>query len=234
MIYCRRESDESYIKGTAHDNGFYSTADSNVISEDITLDLSSGSFDGSSLSDTGTFTFEGIESVFCGSGDDTLTGDDNDNYLNGTAGGDTLTGAGGNDVLFNAVGNDTVNGGSGDDLIYIYNSTGANTITGGDGADTFTFEHWTTPPVHVIKDFKLDEDKIYLNGYPKTGESVRNITNSGANLLAGTTTFAVIHKDGSASTTHAAAIVAKADDVIKFVTDPQISWETRTYTFTDD
>ncbi len=213
--------------------GLYSHDDDSSPSSGITFDLSTGTFDGSSFSNrTGTFAFEGIEDVFGGKGGDTITGDDKDNYLFGYKGDDTLKGGAGDDVLYGERGNDIKDGGAGDDMLYAYNDT--DTLTGGAGADTFVLEHWNTPGKHVIKDFNLDEDIIYLNGYPKTGESVRNITNSGANLLAGTTTFAVIHKDGSASPAHAGAIVAKKDEVIKFKNNPKIDRKTRTYTFTDD
>ncbi len=233
MIYCEEEDPNGFIVGSPADShvmGFYwSTNISLTISDPVILDLSSGSFDGTSLSDdTGTFTFEGIEDVYCGTGADTITGNDRDNYLNGYRGNDTIKGMGGNDILYGGGGNDIKDGGAGDDLLYAYNDT--DTLTGGDGADTFVLEHYQTPGVHVIKDFNLDEDIIYLNGYPKNG---RAITNSGANLLAGTTTFAVIHKDGSTSETHAAAIAAKTE-TIKFVNHPRMNPKTRTYTFKDD
>ena len=208
--------------------GFYNVFDS-VPSGNITFDLSSGTFKGSSFSTrTGTFAFEGIEDVFGGKGGDTITGDDKDNYLFGNGGADTLNGKAGDDVLYGARGNDTKDGGAGDDMLYAYNDT--DTLTGGAGADTFVLEHWSSPGKHVIKDFNLDEDIIYLNGYPKAG---RTIVATGANLKAGTTTFAVIHKDGAASSTHAAAIAAKTS-AVKFVNNPKLDEKTRTYTFTDD
>ncbi len=155
-----------------------------------------------------------------------------DNFLRGEPGADTLTGGGGDDVLYGGSGADIKDGGAGDDMLYSFQRDAADTLTGGAGADTFVLEHWTTPSVHIIKDFNLDEDIIYLNGYPK-GDSGRRITNSGANLLAGTTTFAVIEKSGSSSATHAKAIADKAS-AIKFVNNPKLDEKTRTYTFTDD
>ncbi len=76
VIYCRRENSEDTFTASNHRAGFYTTVDDDEVSENITLDLSSGSFDGSALTDTGSFTFESIEDVFCGEGDDTITGND--------------------------------------------------------------------------------------------------------------------------------------------------------------
>ncbi len=211
--------------------GIYSVAanGSDNPNSDITFDLSSGTFVGSFSSRTGSFAFEGIEDVFGGDGGDTITGDDKDNYIWGGNGTDILNGGAGDDVLYGAGGNDTKDGGAGDDLLYAYNDT--DTLTGGAGADTFVFEHWPTPGKHIIKDFDLTEDKIYLSGYPTAG---RRIDNTGANLKAGTTTFAVIHKDGATSESHAEAIKVKASELIKFVTKPELDPVTRTYTFTDN
>ncbi len=231
VIYFRYENHENIISTHYLTAGFYTATAEQTMNDAITLNLSLGSFDGSSLSDTGTFTFEGIEDVYAGMGDDTITGNDQDNALFSRGGDDDIINGGdGDDLLFGDAVDDTKNGDAGDDLLYSY--SGTDTLTGGAGSDTFVLEHWPDPGPgdHVIKDFNLDEDVIYLNDYPKSG---RTITNSGANLLAGTTTFAVIHKDGSTSTTHAAAIAGKTG-AVKFVNNPKFDPKTRTYTFTDD
>ncbi len=56
-----------------------------------------------------------FENVTGGSGNDTITGDEFANHLNGSGGNDTLYGLGGNDVLVGGDGNDTLFGGLGDD-----------------------------------------------------------------------------------------------------------------------
>ncbi|WP_380787074.1 calcium-binding protein [Sphingomonas sp. R86521] len=78
-----------------------------------------------------------------------ITGDDNDNVLNGTTGDDVLTGRGGSDQLFggdgndalygdnafpdSVSGNDQLSGGAGNDLLA--GGVGNDTLSGGDGND---------------------------------------------------------------------------------------------------
>ena len=224
MIYCQREDSDSTL-----DDGQYSADDEDVIGDDITLNLSSGSFNGSSLSDTGTFTFESIEDVQCGDGDDTITGTDQDNFFNADDGNDTLNGGGGNDVLNGSSGNDTINGGDGDDTLYGYD--GNDTFTGGVGADIFQIAHADNPDLMVIKDFDLTEDMIYFRSFP-TGSANRAITVSGGKILVKAVEFVEIHNAaGSGDNTKALSI--KNDKKYRFVS-ASYSGKTRTYTFTDN
>lgn len=78
-------------------------------------------------------TLTGIEVLVGSNFDDTLTGDDNVNALNGGLGNDTLVGNGGNDKLIGEKGDDTIDGGDGNDVIG--GSDGNDTISGGNGAD---------------------------------------------------------------------------------------------------
>ncbi len=233
MIYFWRDNPSATRIKTGVSAGIYTEQSdgSDAPNSDITFDLSSGSFNATFSTTSGSYTFESIEAVRGGDGDDTITGDDKDNFIHGGYGDDTINGGGGDDMLRGGAGDDIINGDDGDDLFYAYNRT-TDTLTGGAGADTFVFENWNTPGVHVIKDFNLDEDIIYLNGYP-SGDSARDITNSGANLLAGTTTFALIEKGGANSSTHAKAIADKTS-AVKFVDNPQLDPETRTWSFDDD
>ncbi len=230
MIYFLKDNTSATRRTSGVSGGTYTmwSDGSDSPDSDITFDLSSGTFDGSSFSTrTGTFAFEGIEGVFGGDGDDTITGDDKDNFIYGVLGDDTLNGEGGDDMIRGG-GADILNGGAGDDMLYAY--TGTTTLTGGTGADTFVIEYWNRRLAHVIKDFNLDEDIIYLNDFPT---SQRTMTASGSDLKAGTIAVAVIHKDGAASSTHAAAIAAKTS-AVKFVDNPQLDPETRTWSFDDD
>jgi len=84
--------------------------------------------------------------------DDTLTGDNSNNAINGLAGVDLIYGQGGNDtihggegrdVLFGGDGNDTINGGNDRDFIYgdsgndtLYGDGANDYLSGGDGNDT--------------------------------------------------------------------------------------------------
>lgn len=99
---------------------------------------------------TGTATGEGNDTLvriegLLGTVDfpDTLTGDDNDNYLDGDGGNDTLNGGDGDDLFLGGAGDDTMNGGPGvfDMADYFCGgcnlnaNLGAGTITGA-GDDT--------------------------------------------------------------------------------------------------
>ena len=90
-----------------------------------------------------------IENVIAGAGDDTIIGNDSNNFLNGGPGNDTLTGAAGNDTLQGGAGNDVLNGGSGTDTVLMQGKlseykvamtaqggTVSGTLTGRDGKDT--------------------------------------------------------------------------------------------------
>jgi Ca2+-binding RTX toxin-like protein len=93
-------------------------------------------------------TFDSIENLTGGLGDDTLTGDDGANVLDGGRfGHDTLDGGAGNDVLRGADGNDILIGGLGQDTL-IGDQAGSSTWV-----DTFVFK--------TIDDSKLGaEDQI--------------------------------------------------------------------------
>ena len=106
----------------------------------VTVNLETGTGSGGEAEGD---TFDNIENVLGGHGDDTITGDSNNNVLwgrdgmdviNGGAGDDVLYGDGGNDTLSGGAGNDTLFGGDGDDILT--SGTGADTIDGGDGSDT--------------------------------------------------------------------------------------------------
>ena len=66
-------------------------------------------------------------------GDDTLTGNLNDNLLSGGIGDDTVSGSGGNDALWGDAGNDKLFGGSG--LDRLFGSAGNDHLDGGGNAD---------------------------------------------------------------------------------------------------
>ena len=73
----------------------------------------------------------------------TLTGRNNDDYLDGGRGNDTLYGKGGNDLLFGGTGNDTLEGGLGNDRLVggpgddaLHGGQGDDALFGGRGHDT--------------------------------------------------------------------------------------------------
>ncbi len=97
----------------------------------VTVTLGLNGADGSAQDGWGgTDTLFNIENV-TGSRDfnDTITGNEQANTLDGQGGNDALNGGAGNDTLNGGAGSDTVNGGDGDD-----------TLNGGDGNDTLNGE----------------------------------------------------------------------------------------------
>jgi Ca2+-binding RTX toxin-like protein len=111
-----------------------------VSPDGVNVDLGAGTAQGE-----GSDTLTDIEGV-SGSpfGDDTLVGDEEDNYLDGYDGNDTLSGLGGDDWLSGGAGNDQMDGGAGTyDLVEFYETAGvtANLGTGvatGEGNDTMS------------------------------------------------------------------------------------------------
>ncbi len=68
----------------------------------------------------------------------TITGDANDNILDGTTSDDIIDGLGGNDTINGGDGNDTISGGDGND--FIDGGAGSDTINAGDGDDIVVYD----------------------------------------------------------------------------------------------
>ena len=227
IIYCRREASDDLISTVT---GTYNRTDSDQITDNITIDLSKGTYDGSSLSGTGTFTFEGIETVLCGKGDDTLTGNDKDNFLFGDEGDDTQNGGAGADVVNGGSGDDTLVGGEGDDTLWGF--TGADTLTGGAGADTFLISYNANPGIKVIKDFNTAEDKIYFRGF-SAGDNARALTSAAGIIKVNGVNYVTIEVNGSANQAKAAEIVTNKATLTRFISTT-FNTKTRTYIFQDN
>lgn len=82
-------------------------------------------------------TLTGIESAIGSRFDDTITGSNVINVLDGGDGNDHLYGLNGDDQLFGGKGNDTLDGGIDDDLLV--GGAGNDTIIGGSGSDTVSY-----------------------------------------------------------------------------------------------
>ncbi|CAG0981052.1 MAG: hypothetical protein F9K19_23745 [Rhizobiaceae bacterium] len=98
-------------------------------------------------------TYNGIECLVGGLGNDTVVGDNFSNRLYGQGGSDTIYGQAGNDILDGGAGNDLLNGGLGND-----------TLTGGANNDTFFFNTTLNAATNVdrITDFSVPNDTIRL------------------------------------------------------------------------
>ena len=206
-----------------------------TITTEWNLDLSSGTFDGSSIG-TGTFTFEGIEDVIGTGANNTLTGTDQDNYIFASDGNDTINGGAGNDVLAGGNGNDTLNGGAGDDVLFGFNPTADRDIfTGGAGADTFVFPHQASPGLSVIKDFDLAEDKIYFTDFPVKAGNNRDLSVANGRISVGGTSkvYVEIQTNGTADNNKATKI--KEDSTkYRFATRTATAEPKRGYIFKDN
>ncbi len=165
--------------------GVPATRTGDFLDADITFDLSSGTFDGSSQS-LGIFTFEGIENVFGGDGADNITGDAENNYLMGYSG------------------NDVLNGGAGDDILRGLQNK--DTLTGGTGSDTFVLEYLDRQWVDIVKDFSAaQKDKIQFKGFP-AGDSARALAGSAGIISVGGTNIVEVQVNNSADETLANTI----------------------------
>ncbi|WP_457421253.1 beta strand repeat-containing protein [Roseateles sp. P5_E7] len=111
---------DTLMGGDGSDMADYSTS-----TVAVQINLTSGVVTGGDA--TGD-SFQSIENLAGGSGDDTLTGESSANTLIGNAGNDTLVGLAGNDKLDGGDGDDQLDGG-----------TGADVLTGGAGTDTATY-----------------------------------------------------------------------------------------------
>ncbi len=202
---------------------------SSIVVQPVTFDLSLGTFDGAGLeltggAGTGTFTFEGFEDFWGGTGNDVITGTDKDNYINAEGGNDRVNGKAGDDLILGGGGDDTIDGGAGDDVLF--GQQGDNTLTGGAGADTFLIIK-NGAPTDVIKDFDLTEDMIYFRGFSAGGET---ITVADGKLAVGGIEVVIHDASGSPDNTKATSI--KNDKKYRFVS-ATYNGKTRTYTFTD-
>ncbi|RZJ24663.1 MAG: hypothetical protein EON85_14145, partial [Brevundimonas sp.] len=98
-----------------------------------------------------------------------LTADENNNSLYGTAGDDTLSGLGGNDTLNGGDGNDTLNGGDGDDILR--GGVGTDTLNGGAGIDTADYTDATARITVYLSGNRAYENNVLTD----TLSSIENV-----------------------------------------------------------
>ncbi|MHC5856086.1 phytase [Nostoc sp.] len=122
----------------------------------ITVVEASGSNNlfGAEGDDTLTVIEGSHQSLFGGSGNDTLTSNGSNNRLSGGSGDDKL--------FSNA--NDSLFGGDGDDVLFA-GQQGGNSLAGGTGADQFWIANASLPTSkNIVTDFAIGIDKIGLGG----------------------------------------------------------------------
>jgi len=118
---------EDFIDGgSGSDTISYESSD-----DAVTVNLTTAKGAGGSAEDD---DYASMENAIGSRKDDTLTGNNEPNRLEGLEGVDVITGEGGDDTLEGGDGNDNLDGGTGNDRII--GGSGADTIQGGDGDDT--------------------------------------------------------------------------------------------------
>ena len=159
----------------------------------ITVSLESGSGVGGLAAGD---TYDSIEGIIGGAGDDQLSGNDQANYLEGGAGEDFLSGGAGEDVLVGGLGDDVLSGGAGrDSFVWRAGDTGgSDTIS-----DFYIDPTGANSDVIDLSDLlsAVDTDGGGLDGYlnfafgesttisislTPGGDSVQDITLSGLDL----------------------------------------------------
>ncbi|MGP6086718.1 Hint domain-containing protein [Antarctobacter jejuensis] len=103
------------------------------VTDDLTITFSDAET-GTITDGISTTTFEEIESLQLGTGNDSVIGSAGAENIIGNAGDDTIIAGGGDDTIFSGLDNDSVLGGAGNDSILT--SSGADTVDGGTGDDT--------------------------------------------------------------------------------------------------
>ena len=194
------------LKGNALANQLYGNAGNDTFTATLGIDLINGGagldsliFTGSNAVTanlaTGVYFFDaqnrgtitGVEQLFGGSFNDTLTGDGGDNRLDGGAGDDVLAGGGGNDNLWGAAGVDRLIADGGDDTLAGDWSWDGNRSPGVD-----YFEIRTNAHIATITDFKLGVDKLDLTAFAFGTSSYW----TGASVQAGSKTVMTLTGQG--------------------------------------
>ena len=144
--------DDSFVAGeTGETDG--DDIDATAITTDTTVDFS-GPEAGTLTTDGNTLTFEEVEQIATGSGDDTVIGGAGDDNVTTGAGNDTVSGGEGSDTFDTGAGDDTITFAQGD------------SISSGTGDDTFTLEDLGEPGTGPITIDGGDEDSA-------TGDTLR-------------------------------------------------------------
>ncbi|MEH2185222.1 MAG: esterase-like activity of phytase family protein [Nostoc sp.] len=193
-------SDSSVSTGEGNDRIFIGqngpvqniTADGGNGNDVITVVEASGSNNllGAAGDDTLSVVEGSRQSLFGGSGNDTLSSSGSNNRLNGGSG---------DDKLFSNV-NDSLFGGDGDDVLFA-GQQGGNRLSGGTGADQFWIANASLPTSkNIVTDFAIAIDKIGLGGVGIAQFSALTLLQQGSDTIVKTGNTELVSLLGIAAT----------------------------------
>jgi len=159
-----------------------------IISAATSLSTANDTVTGSSLASNSLNGLAGNDTITGGNLADRLDGGEGNDTLNGGAGNDTLDGGAGNDALNGGAGNDTYlfNRGSGRDTVYDYDTTAGNADIAQFGANISSDQLWFS---RNGSDLSIDvigtDNRLTIsNWYASSGYRVEQFkTNDGKTLL---------------------------------------------------
>ncbi len=132
-------------------------------------------------------TVTNIETVAGGNGNDTITGNNEDNSLYGESGNDYIDGQGGQDWIGGDQGHDSIQGGGSDD--YLHGNAGDDTIDGGTGNDDLSGNAGND-----LLNGQAGDDDFFFNDYGTDNADQIDFSNTAAG------NHDEIHLDGAAFT----------------------------------
>nr|WP_281408843.1 cadherin domain-containing protein [Microvirga arsenatis] len=117
--------------------------------------------------------------IFAGDGNDTITGHNGDNGLNGGDGNDVINAGGGVNYVEADAGNDTVNGGTGwgDSMNYILPADTNGTLDVDQGEDTIIFTRTDGGVVHTLVTATRNQDGSWTVDARNIGYGIDTLTN---------------------------------------------------------
>lgn len=192
-VFYGNAADNTLNGGAGNDAVDYS-----AVKAALTVSLAAGTATAAGI---GHDTLIKIETVIGGSGADSLTGDNNGNWLYGGNGKDILTGGGGNDYLNGGTGTDVMYGGSGNDTYVVDNITDViseQTVAGVDDGGVDTVISYAT---YTLGDGFENLTLTGTSNISGTGNNLNNVItgNAASNVLSGGGGNDVIY-DGDAYT----------------------------------
>lgn len=138
-------------------------------------------------------TGAGMDYVVAGAGNDTIYAGDGDDYIIAREGDDLVYGGAGSDRLDGGIGTDVLFGGDGAD--YLYSSVGHDSLYGGADADVFVVRHGAHVDGGEDVTDGTDDDALYLFGVSSITFDPENRENGTAYLTNGeTVTFVNIER----------------------------------------